>query len=86
VSPRNQTVPEGTTANISCRATGFPKPHVSWSFEGETLPLAAVVKNIEGGLLLQLPKTKKPMEGTYKCTAKNILDTAASISILGVIG
>jgi len=86
VSPRNQTVPEGKTTNISCNATGVPKPTLSWEFNDGDLPLGAIVNDAEEGSLLQLPNTAKGMQGMYKCNAANKASAATSIAIVHVLG
>ncbi|XP_052823062.1 peroxidasin homolog [Octopus bimaculoides] len=36
--PRDQTVPEGSSATLRCRAQGNPVPIITWSKSGEALP------------------------------------------------
>lgn len=86
MSPRNQTVPEGKATNISCKATGVPKPTITWKFKGEDVPSGAIVNDIEEGTLLQLRNTTKGMEGTYECTAENKANTTASSATIHVLG
>ncbi|XP_068713187.1 fibroblast growth factor receptor 4-like [Montipora foliosa] len=85
VYPRNQTVPEGKTTNISCKATGVPLPKLSWKFDEGELPPTAVIMNTSDGSLLQLPNTTKRMEGTYKCKATNKAGEEHSTSNLHVL-
>ena len=86
VYPRNQTVPEGKTTNISCKATGAPLPKLSWKFDEGELPPTAVIMNTSDGSLLQLPNTTKSMEGRYKCKATNKAGEENSTSTLHVLG
>ena len=86
VYPRNQTVPEGNTTNISCKATGVPLPKLSWKFDEGELPPTAVIMNTSDGSLLQLTNTTKRMEGTYKCKATNKAGKEHSTSTLHVLG
>ena len=87
VSPSNQTVPEGKPANISCRATGFPKPTLRWTFsEDGDLPQGAVVEHNEGRSFLKLKNASKLMAGTYKCTAKNKANSTTATASLRVLG
>ncbi|XP_068703720.1 uncharacterized protein [Montipora foliosa] len=85
VSPQNQTVVEGQTTNISCKASGVPHPKLSWKFENTELPRDAVIANTSNQSLLQLPKTAKNMEGWYKCIAKNEAGEEYSNSSLHVL-
>ncbi|XP_068690815.1 contactin-1-like [Montipora foliosa] len=85
VYPRNQTVPEGKTTNISCKAKGEPRPKLSWKFDEGELPPTAVIKNTSDGSLLQFPNTTKRMEGRYKCKATNEAGEEHSTSTLHVL-
>ena len=87
MSPSNQIIPEGKPANISCKATGFPKPTLRWTFsEDGDLPLGAVVEYNEGRSFLKLKNVSKLMEGTYKCTAKNKANSTTATAALRVLG
>ena len=87
VSPSNQTVPEGKPANISCRATGFPKPTLRWTFsEDGDLPQGAIVEYNESRSFLKLKNVSKLMAGTYKCTAKNKANSTTATASLRVLG
>ncbi|XP_068691047.1 inactive tyrosine-protein kinase 7-like [Montipora foliosa] len=85
VSPQNQTVVEGETSNISCKASGEPQPNLSWKFENGELPTDAVITNTSNQSLLLLPKTAKSMEGWYQCIAKNEAGEESSNSTLHVL-
>ena len=87
MSPSSQTVPEGKPANISCKATGFPQPKLSWTFsEDGDLPHGEVVEDNEGRSFLKLKNASKLMAGTYKCTAKNKANSTTAAAILRVLG
>ena len=86
VYPQNQTVVEGETSNISCKASGVPHPKLSWKFENGELPTDAVIRNTSNQSLLLLPKTAKSMEGWYQCIAKNEAGEESSNSTLHVLG
>ena len=87
MSPPNQTIPEGKPANISCKATGFPKPTLRWTFsEDRDLPQGAVVEYNESRSLLKLKNVSKLMAGTYKCTAKNKANSTTATATLRVLG
>ena len=87
MSPSNQTVPESKPANISCTATGFPKPTLRWTFsEDGNLPQGAFVEDSEGRSLLKLKNASKLMAGTYKCTARNKANWTTATATLRVLG
>ena len=86
VSPRNQTVSEGKTAVLICKATGFSKPAITWTFNDRSLPSLAIEKHTEEGYQLLLQNVSKYMEGIYKCTAKNKARSASSTSSLRILG
>ena len=87
MSPPNQTIPEGKPANISCKATGFPKPTLRWTFsEHGDLPQGAVVEYNESRSFLKLKNVSKLMAGTYKCTAKNKANSTTATATLRVLG
>jgi len=86
VSPRNQTVPEGKTVKFICKATGMPKPAITWRFNNGSVPSLAIVKHTEEGYQLVLPNVTKNMEGTFKCTAENKASKASSTSTLRILG
>ena len=86
VSPRNKSVPEDHPANFSCKATGVPKPTLSWTFNDGDLPSAVIQTNIGEESFLELSHTTKQMEGIYKCTAKNKANVTTSSAYLRVLG
>ena len=87
MSPSNQTIPEGKPANISCKASGFPKPSLRWTFsEDRDLPQGAVVEYNESRLFLKLKNVSKVIAGTYKCTAKNKANSTTATATLRVLG
>ena len=87
MSPSNQTIPDGKPANISCKASGFPKPTIRWTFsEDRDLPQGAVVEYNESGSFLKLKNVSKLMAGTYKCTAKNKANSTTATATLRVLG
>ncbi|XP_068757601.1 neural cell adhesion molecule 1-like [Montipora capricornis] len=86
VSPQSQSVVEGETTNISCKASGVPRPKLSWKFANGELPSDVVIINTSHQSLLQLPNTAKSMEGWYQCKAKNEAGEEYSNSSLHVLG
>ena len=84
--PENQTVLEGKTTNISCYASGVPKPALTWKFKDGDPSSVASVRDIQGGSVLLLQNATKNMEGMYKCIAINTGGAATSNATLRVLG
>ena len=72
--------------NFSCKATGVPKPTISWKFNDGDLPSGVNQTRLGEESFLELSKTTKQMEGIYKCTAQNKANTTASSAYLRVFG
>jgi len=61
----NRTVNESNDVILSCNATGFPPPNVTWSKSGDQ------DKNFHLGSLLPLRNINRAQDGLYLCTAEN---------------
>ena len=61
----NRTVNESNDVILSCNATGFPPPNVTWSKSGDQ------DKNFDLGSLLPLRNISRAQDGLYWCTAEN---------------
>ena len=69
-SPRNTTVVQNNNVELSCQATGSPKPSITWHKKGGgQMPASYSVVNGN----LQIIGVKKSEEGFYVCTASNVL-------------
>ncbi|XP_066015715.1 fibroblast growth factor receptor 1-A [Pocillopora verrucosa] len=90
LSPINQSVIDGDSVNLTCRATGVPTPNLTWTFNDGKLPSGTKENSLEGDsfveLFLEMQKITKKMEGIYKCTAKNKANTTSSSTTLHVFG
>ncbi|XP_022809277.1 peroxidasin homolog [Stylophora pistillata] len=90
LSPVNQSVIDGDPVNFTCSASGVPTPNITWTFSGGKLQLGNNQKNFDRDLFmesfLEMPRTTKEMEGTYKCTAENKANTTSSSATLQVFG
>ncbi|XP_075749893.1 protein sax-3-like isoform X1 [Rhipicephalus microplus] len=72
LGPANQTLPVHTAAQLSCEATGTPKPVVQWLYNGS--PLNAEDRPrftlLESGML-QIQDLQMPDSGAYTCKASS---------------
>lgn len=80
-------VPEGGTAKLTCRARGYPQPHVLWRREDN----AEIVVKENGvktkvssyqGEILKLTKITRSEMGAYLCIASNGIPPSVSKRIL----
>ena len=86
--PQNKTVREGDAVTLFCKATGNPKPSISWTINWSTV-------NIEVSLRIKLSSDNKELTVTnvnrtdshnqYRCQASNnieiITSAAASLNV-----
>ena len=84
--PKSQSVTEGYPVNLSCVASGIPTPTLVWTFNNGDLPSGINQTDHEEESFLVLPSVMKRMNGTYKCTAKNRVNTTSSSATLRVYG
>uniref|UniRef100_A0A665VT70 Hemicentin-1 n=1 Tax=Echeneis naucrates TaxID=173247 RepID=A0A665VT70_ECHNA len=77
LSPENVTVVVNNFVSLSCEATGFPPPTLSWLNERGA---------IQGGRMLQILKAKISDGGKYTCVAMNAAGEAYKHIFLTVFG
>ena len=83
--PSDQSVLEGASATLRCRASGVPRPSVSWLKNDLELPVDARLSVDEGGTL-QLTALKRTDSGVYRCVASNSLGSVSEFARLHVYG
>ena len=84
--PKSQSVTEGYPVNLSCVASGIPTPTFVWTFNNGDLPSGINQTDHEEESFLVSPRVTKGMSGTYRCTAKNIVNKTSSSATLRVYG
>jgi len=62
-SSADVTVVEGTNTRLVCRASGHPKPNITWKRE-DGLPITL---NKHPGEVLRLPQIDRSQAGAYLC-------------------
>lgn len=82
-SSGDQSVPEGGSAKLVCRATGFPRPEVTWRRgDGEMITVKTGGKKVKSvevrGDVLYLSTVTRSEMGAYMCVAKNGVPPAVS--------
>lgn len=70
--PYNQTLPQKSTVNMNCKASGSPNPTVTWFLDGREIALSEQRKNVsEIGTLTISDIDRKEDQGLYTCVASN---------------
>ena len=90
LSPVHQSVIDGDPVNFTCRATGVPRPKLTWTLDGQKLPLGINQRKFERDSFLEsfleIQRATKEMAGTYKCTAENKANRTSYSTTLQVFG
>lgn len=83
VIPPHITVIQGENAQLTCRASGVPKPTITWQRkDGSPMPLQHSV--VMGVLLVK--NIRKKEEGTFVCNATNTLGSKSFEAVVTVNG
>lgn len=69
--PVNQTLPEGTNANLVCRASGTPSPIISWYLDGNPIMSSERINLTDQGNLIISNLDKNADQGLYTCVASS---------------
>ena len=85
-TPTDQTVLKGTNAVFTCKATGEPKPTITWTYEGGQLPTNSQEDTSTGTLTIISVTNDDKNEGTFTCTATNSLESINATAKLTVEG
>ena len=83
LAPENTEVLEGSTAELQCRASGYPVPDIAWSKNGDRLPSQDRHILLPSGTLRvvhALPNDK----GQYECRAINVVGVVTERAFLTV--
>ena len=82
----NLTTLASSGLEISCPATGFPKPSIQWYREGSPVqPGMTLNVDEERGTLFTLSISYRK-EGTFTCEARNALGSDSASSLVTVLG
>ncbi|XP_007942419.2 hemicentin-2 [Orycteropus afer afer] len=74
IHTRSQHFSQGTEVRVSCSASGYPTPHISWSRESHTLQEnSRVLVDAQGTLIIQGVAPEDA--GNYSCQATNEVGT-----------
>ncbi|ELV11784.1 Hemicentin-2 [Tupaia chinensis] len=74
IHTKSQRFSEGVEVKVSCSASGYPAPHLSWSREGRTLQEDGRIRvDTQGALIIQ--DVAPEDAGNYSCRAVNELGT-----------
>lgn len=87
-TPSDLTVPQGSSAQLSCLITGYPDPEVVWLKDGELLELQEECVQVDyeedGSCTLTLENVSLHHSGLYSCKATNVLGEALCSATLAV--
>ncbi|XP_036769471.2 hemicentin-2 isoform X1 [Manis pentadactyla] len=74
IHTRSQRFSQGTEVRVSCSASGYPTPHISWSREGHALQEDSRIRvDAQGTLIIQ--EVAPEDAGNYSCQAVNEVGT-----------
>lgn len=68
--PHDMNASAGSTVNLTCRATGIPRPVVTWYKDGQPVPREDITR-VNGMSLLPLKNVQPYDQGKYCCEAEN---------------
>ncbi|XP_067846589.1 hemicentin-1 isoform X2 [Heptranchias perlo] len=71
INPENMTVVINNFISLTCQATAFPPPSLSWLKDGKPLQSNTNILILPGGRTVQLPRAKLSDGGKYACLALN---------------
>lgn len=80
MEPERQNIPQGSSVEIRCDATGSPTPTIKWTKVGE--PLSPNTQ--QHGSVLILQNVQMQDRGVYVCVATNNLGIAQGSSMIEV--
>ncbi|XP_026062727.1 myosin light chain kinase, smooth muscle isoform X1 [Carassius auratus] len=87
-TPSDLTVPQGSSAQLSCLITGYPDPEVVWLKDGELLELQEECVKVDyeedGSCTLTLENVSPHHSSLYSCKATNVLGEALCSATLTV--
>jgi roundabout, axon guidance receptor 2 len=69
--PVNQTLPEGTNANLVCRVSGTPTPIISWYLDGNPIVPSERINITDQGNLIISHLDRSSDQGLYTCVASS---------------
>ncbi|CAK6433530.1 unnamed protein product [Pipistrellus nathusii] len=74
IHTRSQRLTQGVEVRVSCSASGFPAPHISWSRDGHTLREDSRI-HVDGQGTLIIQGLAPEDAGNYSCQAANEVGT-----------
>ncbi|KAK2912427.1 immunoglobulin superfamily member 10 [Channa argus] len=89
--PSSVSAVSGTPIQLTCAATGIPKPEITWELPDHSVlstaeqgrPMGSELLHPQGTLIIQKPTPSD--SGTYKCLAKNHLGTYSRVTFVRVV-
>ncbi|KAM5147900.1 hemicentin-1 [Mantella aurantiaca] len=71
--PSDVSLNKGENFRLSCKATGNPRPHITWMFKNKSIPVQVGQSKYLNDLVIE--RVSKEDAGTYTCIAENIVSS-----------
>ncbi|CAI9559746.1 unnamed protein product, partial [Staurois parvus] len=69
--PSDLSLNKGEKLRLTCKATGNPRPHITWTFKHKSTPVQIGQSKYLNDLIIE--RVSKVDDGTYTCIAENIV-------------
>jgi len=76
--------PEGDDAIVPCEATGYPKPNITWTLDGESV-VGLKKHSLRGNTLVIRQLVLGKDNGRYTCTASNEMGSVSSSIVIAIL-
>ncbi|CAB4061543.1 PXDN [Lepeophtheirus salmonis] len=82
--PHDMNAGAGSTVQLACRASGYPKPSITWKKDGRPITESYLAYRLSPDGSLILFNVSRVYNGNYQCVASNDAETKQSNAVLSV--